>query len=81
MLLHKVYLCTTGISTKAPACMVRPCRFLCAVWALMQVLTQGGDRTGPSTVRKVEIATGKVLQKSDLEDKYFGEGMELWDGK
>lgn len=36
---------------------------------------------GESTLRKVEIETGKVLQKVDLDKKYFGEGMTIFDGK
>ena len=34
-----------------------------------------------STLRKAEIATGKVLQKIDLDRQYFGEGMTIKDGK
>lgn len=33
---------------------------------------------GKSSIRKVDLATGKVLQISDLDDRYFGEGMTLW---
>ena len=32
---------------------------------------------GESTLRKVAIKTGKVLQKIDLDKKYFGEGMTI----
>lgn len=47
-------------------------------------------RKGQSSLRKVEIKTGKVLQKVDLDKKYFGEGMTIvgdeivwltWQGK
>ena len=38
-------------------------------------------RRGQSTLRKVEIKTGKVLQKVDLDKKYFGEGMTILDDK
>jgi glutamine cyclotransferase len=38
-------------------------------------------RRGQSTLRKVEIKTGKVLQKTDLNDKYFGEGMTILNNK
>jgi glutamine cyclotransferase len=39
----------------------------------------GGRRSDPfhSTLRKVEIDTGKVLQKSDLAGEYFGEGITI----
>tara|TARA_R110002050_G_scaffold78941_3_gene168762 strand:+ start:1519 stop:2556 length:1038 start_codon:yes stop_codon:yes gene_type:complete len=36
---------------------------------------------GESTLRKVEINTGKVLQKIDLDKKYFGEGMTIFNNK
>lgn len=39
-----------------------------------------GER-GESTVRKVEIETGKVLQKVDLPKDNFGEGLTLLNGK
>ena len=35
---------------------------------------------GRSSLRKVEIETGKVLQKIELDRKYFGEGMTILDG-
>ncbi|QOD62228.1 glutaminyl-peptide cyclotransferase [Polaribacter haliotis] len=38
-------------------------------------------RRGQSTLRKVEIKTGKVLQKVDLDKKYFGEGMTIVNNK
>ncbi|HYM19877.1 MAG TPA: glutaminyl-peptide cyclotransferase [Candidatus Kapabacteria bacterium] len=36
---------------------------------------------GYSTLRRVELATGKVLQKVDLDPKYFGEGIVIFDSK
>ena len=38
-------------------------------------------RRGESTLRKVDVKTGEVLQKVDLNDKYFGEGMTIVNGK
>ena len=38
-------------------------------------------RRGESSLRKVEIKTGKVLQKIDLDKEYFGEGMTILDDK
>ena len=38
-------------------------------------------RRGQSTLRKVEIKTGKVLQKIALDKKYFGEGMTIVNDK
>ena len=39
-----------------------------------------GQRGG-SSLRKTEIETGKVIQKIDLDRKYFGEGMTIYKGK
>ena len=36
---------------------------------------------GHSTVRKVDLKTGKVLQKSDLGPRYFGEGLTILNNK
>ena len=36
---------------------------------------------GRSSLRKTEIETGKVLRKIDLDKKYFGEGMTIYNGK
>jgi len=35
-------------------------------------------RNGESWLRKVDIETGKVLQQKDLNEKYFGEGMTIF---
>jgi glutaminyl-peptide cyclotransferase len=46
--------------------------------------TGGSRRRGDdfySSLRKVEVKTGKVLQKFDLAPEYFGEGITLLDGK
>ncbi len=44
-------------------------------------LYESTGRRGQSTIRKVELKTGKVLQKTDLEDRYFGEGITIVDNK
>ena len=36
---------------------------------------------GRSSIRKVQLATGKVLQQRPLDRKYFGEGIIDWKGK
>ncbi len=38
-------------------------------------------RRGQSTLRKVDIKTGEVLQKVGLDKKYFGEGMTILNNK
>jgi len=36
---------------------------------------------GKSTLRKTEIETGKILQKIDIDKKYFAEGMTIFNNK
>src|ERR1700722_488782 len=36
---------------------------------------------GQSSVRKVDLASGRVLQSHALSPKYFGEGIVAWKGK
>jgi glutamine cyclotransferase len=47
--------------------------------------TTGGSRKNGdnffSSLRKVELETGKVVQKFDLADEYFGEGMTIFGDK
>lgn len=42
------------------------------------VLYEGTGLNGQSTVRKVELATGKVLQQIAVPPEYFGEGITTW---
>jgi len=44
-------------------------------------LYESTGRYGESTLRHVELETGRVLKKVDLEDQYFAEGLTLHDGK
>lgn len=44
-------------------------------------LYEGTGQKGSSSLRKVELETGKVLQSYNLEQEYFGEGITLFDGK
>lgn len=44
-------------------------------------LYEGTGREGDSEVRKIEVETGKVLKKKSLSDKYFGEGITIFDDK
>lgn len=34
---------------------------------------------GASSVRKVELSTGRVVQRIDLDGRYFGEGLTAWE--
>ena len=44
-------------------------------------LYESTGETGQSSVRKVELETGRVLQKADLGAEYFGEGLTIFRGK
>jgi len=44
-------------------------------------LYESTGQRGASSIRKVEIKTGKVLQKIDIDKKYFGEGITIFDDK
>ncbi|MES2809837.1 MAG: glutaminyl-peptide cyclotransferase [Bacteroidota bacterium] len=41
------------------------------------ILYESTGEKGHSEIRKVELETGKVLQRTKLEDKYFGEGIAI----
>jgi glutamine cyclotransferase len=41
-------------------------------------LYESTGRKGQSSIRKVELKTGKVLQKIDIDEQYFGEGMTIF---
>jgi len=45
------------------------------------VLYEGTGLPGHSTLRKVELETGKVLQKYDLPDEFFAEGITIFKDK
>jgi glutaminyl-peptide cyclotransferase len=42
------------------------------------VLYEGTGQVGQSSIRRVELATGKVLQKRDVPAPHFGEGITVW---
>jgi len=44
-------------------------------------LYEGTGRKGSSSIRKVELKTGKVLQQQDLDAQYFGEGITIFNNK
>lgn len=41
-------------------------------------LYEGTGLNGKSSVRKVELETGRVLQKIDIDSQYFGEGITVY---
>lgn len=44
-------------------------------------LYEGTGRKGQSSIRKVELKTGKIVQQKDLDEKYFGEGITILNNK
>ena len=44
-------------------------------------LYEGTGKEGSSSIRKVDLNTGKVLQKQDLDAKYFGEGITIFNNR
>jgi len=44
-------------------------------------LYEGTGQNGKSSIRKVELKTGKVLLQVDLDEKYFGEGITIFNDK
>lgn len=45
------------------------------------LLYEGTGIQGASTIRKVELGTGEVLQIRRLPSRYFGEGIALWEDR
>ena len=45
------------------------------------ILYEGTGRRGHSTVRRVDVATGEILDVRRLEDRYFGEGIAVVDDR
>jgi glutaminyl-peptide cyclotransferase len=44
-------------------------------------LYESTGRNGKSSIRKVDLATGQVLQHYELAEKYFGEGLTNWESE
>ena len=42
------------------------------------VFYEGTGQVGQSSIRKVEVDTGKVLQRRDVPAPHFGEGITVW---
>jgi glutaminyl-peptide cyclotransferase len=45
------------------------------------ILYEGTGLKGRSSLRRVELETGKILQQIDLKRQYFGEGITIWQDK
>jgi glutaminyl-peptide cyclotransferase len=44
-------------------------------------LYESTGREGESSIRKVELKTGRVVQRRDLDDRFLGEGLTEWRGQ
>lgn len=44
-----------------------------------ETLYEGTGLNGRSSLRRVDLTSGQVLQQVDLEPEYFGEGITLWE--
>ena len=42
---------------------------------------EGTGRNGSSSIRKVDLKSGKILKQYDLSDEYFGEGITIFNNK
>ena len=58
-----------------------PAAFTEGLFYLNGVLYESTGLEGKSDIRKVELATGKVLQRRPIDAKYFGEGIVAWKGR
>ena len=44
------------------------------------ILYEGTGLNGRSSIRKVKLETGEVLERRDVPSQYFGEGITIWKG-
>lgn len=51
------------------------------VWRGDGELYESTGRRGASQLRRIDVASGDVVQRHDLEHRYFGEGLALVDGR
>ncbi len=55
-----------------------PLAYTQGLFYLNGYLYEGTGMPGRSSIRKVNLETGEVLQKHDIPDAYFGEGIVNW---
>src|SRR5579864_3734722 len=55
-----------------------PLAYTQGLFYLDGVLYEGTGLNGRSSIRQVKLETGEVLQKRDLPEQYFGEGIVNW---
>src|SRR6516165_9344020 len=55
-----------------------PLAYTQGLFYLNGFLYEGTGQWGQSSVRKVRLETGEVLEKRDIPEQYFGEGIINW---
>ena len=45
------------------------------------IFYEGTGLNGRSSIRKVKLETGEVLERRDVPSQYFGEGITIWNGE
>jgi len=55
-----------------------PSAYTQGLFYLNGVLYEGTGLNGRSSIRKVKLETGEVLEKRDIPEQYFGEGIINW---
>ena len=58
-----------------------PAAFTQGLVYLEGVLYEGTGLNGRSSLRKVELETGRVLQQRDLDTRFFGEGIAIFNNR
>jgi glutaminyl-peptide cyclotransferase len=58
-----------------------PTAFTEGLFYLNGFLYESTGKEGESSIRKVKLETGEVLQKHDIPEAYFGEGIIAWKDK
>lgn len=58
-----------------------PAAFTEGLFYLNGFLYESTGLEGKSDIRKVQLSTGKVLQRRPIDPKYFGEGIVAWKGR
>jgi glutamine cyclotransferase len=78
-----------GLALSAPTCTYRiintyphdPCAFTQGLVFEGGFLYEGTGRRGQSSLRKVELQTGEVLKIHRLKDRFFGEGITIYEDR
>ena len=58
-----------------------PSAYTQGLFFLNGVLYEGTGLNGRSSIRKVKLETGEILQRREVPEQYFGEGIVNWNGR